>query len=1209
MINFNGLFASGIRYVPSMSYRRRFSPAVVRRTAAGLSLLLLSAAVTDVPLKSGTFAEAASTPVAPKTFQVTPAVDTGSEGAAKALSFLTPDQLARRQAKLTGERVELTSQRTEDTTTYVNPDGTLTTESYAGPIRVQDSDGTWESVDTELSDAGAALEPKAAAADITVSDGGDTRLASVSADGKSFGMSWPETLPSPSVDGDTASYDVGDDQKLTVTALPQGFSENVVLDSAPADGTVSYRIPLALHGLTVSKASTGHLLLKDDDGDLVAEAPAPMMWDSSKDPASGESRHIAAVDYDIETAADGTQTLVLTPDASYFGQDLTYPVTVDPTSTLAVTTDTWVATNYPDSQLSSAELKSGTYNGGDTIARSYLKFDVSDFVGTDIVDTNLALYSYWSSSCSTAGSGTQVRRITSTWSSSTIAWGSEPTSISTGAVTSTAAKGYSDDCPAGTVNFDIDEIVQAWADGSTNYGLKIKGVSETDSLTWRRWRSANYVSGDGSTEPHLTVTYNSYPKTPSSLTLSPSTTSGSEKIVTSINPVFSAKVSDVDSGAKVRVEYAIEPDPDYADTTYTLTKSTAYVASGKAAALSVPASTPLPDGKHLRIRARAYDGTDYSTAWTSWTPYTVDTGALDIPDVPTGLQTGATETTTPLLTGVVNAPGQTSVVVQYQLYDASGAVVGSTPLGTTTADSGSRAALQVPDGLLTDGNTYSWKMRACAGDVCSSYTAKQSFTLDVVVDTDTDDGTDTSSSTAPSAVTDLTGRAGETGALVTWTPPASTGVTTADDITYTVTAKIKGSSTTTATATTTGTSAVLTGLTNGTAYTFTVTAANTYGTSASVTSSAVTPAAVTGGTPAYQAVLQDYLEAQNALLTGDAANASTAAAATDTGDGFSDLLDTEQTLPLIDRAALTSGDMDTEAPAVTLTGVLAMANSDGTVTLRATSSNASTTTAGIDTDDPDATDTEEAATGLYTFTPGSPPVLTGHADADAVEAVVSTGDEALTEFADEASASSGLSDDGAPSAVATDADGNLVDDTSTTTTSTATAASFKAQQISTSISWSGVAAYARAHWNDSAEYSEDCTNFASKSLNRGGGMAMKYGPASKRANIGYWWRRSKITHLHPQSYTWAGAPFLAQFISALATWEWHKGPSGVQVGDIVFYNQDGTSFKGIDHTAVVTKIDSKGNIYISQHGKNRKNYPMKKQKTKALWVVTVYPNY
>ncbi|MFI9615764.1 DNRLRE domain-containing protein [Streptomyces sp. NPDC052023] len=139
-----------------------------------------------------------------------------------------------------------------------------------------------------------------------------------------------------------------------------------------------------------------------------------MMWDSSVDERSGESKHIAPVDTEIETAADGSQTLVLRPDAGYFAQDLTYPVTVDPTSTLAVTTDTWVATNYPDSQISSPELKSGTYNGGATVARSFLKFDLSAHGGVNVIDTNLALYSDWSSSCTegtgTAGSPSRGRR-------------------------------------------------------------------------------------------------------------------------------------------------------------------------------------------------------------------------------------------------------------------------------------------------------------------------------------------------------------------------------------------------------------------------------------------------------------------------------------------------------------------------------------------------------------------------------------------------------------------------------------------------------------------------------------------------------------------------------------------------------------------------------------------------------------------------------
>ncbi|WP_330290335.1 DNRLRE domain-containing protein [Streptomyces sp. NBC_00576] len=494
-------------------------------------------------------------------------------------------------------------------------------------------DGVWRNIDTALSDEGAALEPEVAAADITVSDGGDTSLASVTKGARSFGMGWQEKLPTPSVKDDTASYDLGEGQKLTVTALSQGFSQNVVLDKAP-EGPLEYRIPMRLKGLELSVAGSGHLLLKDAAGKLVAEAPAPMMWDSSKDRKSGESKHQARVATKVETAADGSQTLVLTPDAGYFtGNKLTYPVTVDPTSTLAVTADTWVATNYTDSQVSSDELKSGTYDAGTTKARSYLRFDVAAFKGKHITDTNLALYSYYSSTCATTGAGTEVRRVTGTWTSSDITWAVQPATTTTGAVTSTAAKGYSASCPAGTVNFDIDAIVQAWADGSTNQGVRIAGASETDSTTWRRYRSANYVSGDGSTEPHLTVTYNSYPAVPSSTAIAPSQVNAynGKRYVTSLTPTLSAKVTDAD-GANAQAQYEITADPAYADTTYTYTGYGTTVTSGSTSTRAIPSASAFPAGSHLRYRVRAYDGTDYGS-WTGYTTFVLNTAKPVAPTV------------------------------------------------------------------------------------------------------------------------------------------------------------------------------------------------------------------------------------------------------------------------------------------------------------------------------------------------------------------------------------------------------------------------------------------------------------------------------------------------------------------------------------------------------------------------------------------------
>ncbi|UIX34578.1 DNRLRE domain-containing protein [Streptomyces sp. GQFP] len=522
-------------------------------------------------------------------------------------------------ARLQGRKIEVLSERSASSTTYALPNGQMQTSTYAAPIR-QKTDGVWRDIDTALADEGSALKPEVAAADIAVSDGGDTALASVTKGARSFGMGWESKLPTPSVKDDTASYDLGDGQTLTVTALSQGFSQNVVLDKAP-EGPLEYRIPMRLKGLVLSVAESGHLLLKDAAGKLVAEAPAPMMWDSSKDRRSGESKYQARVATKVETAEDGSQTLVLTPDADYFTQNkLTYPVTVDPTSTLAVTTDTWVQTpDYTDSQVSSTELKSGTYDSGSDIARSYLKFDVSKFVGKHVTDTNLALYSYYSSTCSTSGAGTQVRRITSSWSSSDVTWSAQPSTTTTGAITNTAAKGYSSsDCPAGTVNFDIDAIVQAWAAGSTNYGLQVRGASESDSLTWRRFRSANYVSGDGSTEPHLTVTYNSYPATPSSLAIAPSQVNAynGRRYVTTYTPTLSAKVTDAD-GSSVKAQFEITNDPAYtSEATYSNTVTSAGVTSGGTATYAVPSSGALPS-QHMRMRVRGYDSTDYG-AWSSY---------------------------------------------------------------------------------------------------------------------------------------------------------------------------------------------------------------------------------------------------------------------------------------------------------------------------------------------------------------------------------------------------------------------------------------------------------------------------------------------------------------------------------------------------------------------------------------------------------------
>ncbi|MEV5340274.1 DNRLRE domain-containing protein [Streptomyces sp. NPDC052676] len=1116
--------------------------------------------------------------------------DYGRPDIAKLLG-LSEEEAARRNAKIQGRRIELVSQRTETSTVYVNPDGTLTAETYAGPVRVRQDDGSWEQIDTGLADEGAALEPEAAAAAITVSDGGDRKLASVSQGGASMALGWEDTLPAPTVKDDTASYELGEGQTLTVTALKEGFSQNVILDSAPS-GDVTYRIPVILKGLTLSQADSGHLLLKNPAGKLVAEAPAPMMWDSSVDKRSGESKHVASVDTAIETAADGSQTLVLRPDSEFFAQDLTYPVTVDPTSTLAATTDTWVATNYPDSQVSSTELKSGTYNGGSTVARSFLKFDLAGYQGVNVIDTNLSLYSDWSSDCN-GGTGTAVRRITESWSSSTVTWADPPAATTTGQVISTVAKGHSAACPAGPVNFDIDTIVRAWTGGTANHGLLVRGADETDSYTWRRFRSANYVSGDGSTEPHLTITYNSYPEVPTGPSLAPST---GTSVVTSRTPVLSASVNDADP-QRVRAQYAIEPDPAYNDTTYRLTADTPYVDTAEVAALAVPEESPLPDGSHLRVRARGYDGTDYSRAWSAWKTFTVDTSQAPAPAVPTDLATGAVQTTTPLLTGVVTAPGQGAVTAEYLLYDASGNAMGDAL--TVAVQDGDRAVAKVPDGLLTDGATYRWKTRACADSLCSGYTSLQTFTLDVTETT----GTLGTSGTAPEAVTNLKAVPGEHGALVTWSAAEFTGQ--ADDVvTYTVTA-LASDGTTVGTRTTTGLSVVFDDLSadaGDITYTFEVTGKNDYGTGATATSNGIVPVAVTGGTDTYATVMAAYHFARGGLVQGSYVDAKDAAANSSYGTQFVDRLTRDQEALLRERFAGSADDSDNVSPEATFSDVLAIPSADGsTVTLRATVHTSDVIVTDVSTATADPTDQTGTTQMRYTFSAGTKPLLRSVVTAAAREMPVRPTGAALDDFAN--AVEGDLMADGlAPSAF----DGDSTDDGSETA-GTAGSVSFDARQAGTYLR-TGAATWAVANWNAPAMYSQDCTNFVSRAIHLGGEVRMKGSGDEDHKSKNYWWRKPS-NWIHDETWTWINAGYFKTFMEKHMLHS-KRNTSNAFTGDIIFYDWENDG--KVNHASIISKI-SNGKIYVTQHNTNYKYRSLAAQKSAKpkmrIWIYRPQPKW
>ncbi|WP_409470728.1 amidase domain-containing protein [Streptomyces sp. HC307] len=667
-------------------------------------------------------------------------------------------------------------------------------------------------------------------------------------------------------------------------------------------------------------------------------------------------------------------------------------------------------------------------------------------------------------------------------------------------------------------------------------------------------------------------------------------------MVTSRTPALSSWGNDADP-QRVRIQYAIEPDPAYNDTTYTLTADTPYVETGEVAALAVPQETPLVDGTHLRVRARTYDGTDYSTAWSAWQTFTVDTSKAPAPEVPTDLATGAVQTTTPLLTGVVTAAGEGAVTAEYQLYDASGNAVGETL--TVGVQDGDRAVAKVPDGLLTDGATYRWKMRACADNVCSANTQLQTFTLDVAEET----GTSGTTGTAPEAVTNLKAVAGEHGALVTWSPAEFIG--DADDVvTYTVTA-VASDGTTAGTVTTTGLSAVFNEL-NADAgditYSFKVTGKNDYGTGPAATSGGIVPAAVTGGTEAHQRALEAYHYARGGMVTGSYVDAWDAAAGSAYGAQFVDLLARDQESLLRERIAVSEDDTDNSWPEASFSDVLAIPSADGkTVTLRATVTTTNVIVTDASTGTADPTDETGKTEMRYTFTAGAAPVLLSAVTAAAKEVVVRPTGAALDDFANAVDGEL-MADGLAPS----EFDGDSTDDGSETT-STATTVSFDAQQAGTYLR-TGAATWAVTHWDSPSFYDQDCTNFVSRAIHHGGDVRMKGSGDENHKSKDYWWRKPS-NWIHEETWTWINAGYFKTFMERHMLHS-KRNTSNAFTGDIIFYDwkNDGK----VDHASIITKI-SNGKIYVTQHNKNYKYRSLAAQKSAEpktkIWIYRPKPKW
>ncbi|MGW6790800.1 DNRLRE domain-containing protein [Streptomyces chartreusis] len=579
-----------------------------------------------ISLLSATSSEAASSSQAahaPKKSAATEAADLPS---------------ARVAARLSGKRVEALSERTESSTTWVNKDGSLTTEFAAGPVRFE-RDGKWLEVDVELRESGTGVEPVAHPEGLRLSgktgvparsltaarEAEATDLVTLGEGDQQITLQWKGGLPKPKLEGPRAEYvNAVPGADVVVEATRTGFEQFVDIKQRPSGG-LSYTLPLKAKGLKVKQLSDGSVQFTDRKNKKRAVMPAPVMWDATVDKRSGEHTRRAKVGLKVVRKGSSVD-LVVTPDPKFLASPKTqYPVTVDPsTSSLSNVFDTYVQQGETVDWSADTELdlgNPGTTNADGTprTARSFISWNTIPIQDALVLDAKLSLWNFHS------GNNTDCAlypwEVWSTGAASTSSrWTAQPAWTAKKA-TSTETRGNAS-CtaqPDGWINADVTTLVQEWASAKATRGhMGLRATSETALTQWKRVNSANAASNP----PKLVVNYNYRPRTGTKQEAGPPYFSYSGAYtVNTTTPTLRDTFVDAD-GDKVNGTFQIFDN--VADTQVGDVIVSKYVPSGQVASVTVPSGV-LTNGKTYKFRTSPYDGSHYNNGWSAWKTFTVDT--------------------------------------------------------------------------------------------------------------------------------------------------------------------------------------------------------------------------------------------------------------------------------------------------------------------------------------------------------------------------------------------------------------------------------------------------------------------------------------------------------------------------------------------------------------------------------------------------------
>ncbi|WGL51871.1 DNRLRE domain-containing protein [Nocardioides sp. BP30] len=563
----------------------------------------------------------------------------------------SPDEVsARVNARRQGSRVEITSDRTQYSTAWANPDGTVTVETAISPVRILDDHGSWVPVDYDLvPTADGNYAPKASPVNVVFSGGGDGPAAMATKGAKELSLSFDKKLPVPVISGNSATYKVSTNVDLVLSATAHGMEESYVLANKPAnlaslDGLALQIGTSGLKPTTSDSDQPGAVVLNatagKSRGQTAMTVTAPVIYDAKVDPdgtpvnsitvantlTPGDTAQNESTSEAAGPTTPGSLNLGITDASGVAPENLknflndpatVYPVTIDPAVNITPSRDTWIRQGDLTSHGGDYNLKFGDVSGDKR--RALLNFPLSAVPsGKTIISASLSIFNTVSNSC--ASQPMLAYPITSLWYATDV-WATQPTYTSSYAGSASWSHGYSNSCPNAFGSIDVTSMVRAWYAGTLeNDGVMLRASDETADIQDKTFcshqpdSSAPACNSTGRV-PALAVTFNTVPSTPTAPTVTTTSTPSNAGFSTSTTPKLMTTLTDSDGS--VHANFTIKQGA-----AVVWTGSTAAGAQG-AASIQVPAGK-LIDGGTYSVTATAQD--PYVTsAPSAATTFTVDT--------------------------------------------------------------------------------------------------------------------------------------------------------------------------------------------------------------------------------------------------------------------------------------------------------------------------------------------------------------------------------------------------------------------------------------------------------------------------------------------------------------------------------------------------------------------------------------------------------